>query len=167
MGPLAFGRCVLKNGSDFSILIEIQMIFHNLNCGASQFQLSQWVLVNNFFFCLFSWPLCNDHIAVNVVAFSDGDFFHWQLYDATLAPQQAGLSNCLSLCTLGLCLWDFADWTPLADPVYIVLTRWASTSSSGQNDFPDLSHPHLPFNLLLSNSASYISPQPFPPRQPL
>lgn len=44
--------------------------------------------------------------------------------------------------------------------MYIVLTRWVSTSSSGQNDFPDLSHPHLPFNLLLSNSASYISPHP-------
>lgn len=95
--------------------------------------------------------------------FSDGDFFHWLLYDAAFAPQSGGLSICLSLCTLGLCLWDFADWTPLADPVYIVLTRWASTSSSGQNDFPDLSHPHLPFNLLLSNSASYISPHPASP----
>lgn len=53
--------------------------------------------------------------------------------------------------------------------MHVVLTRWASTFSAGQNDFPDLSHPHLPFNLLLSNCASYISPPSShpPPPQPL
>lgn len=108
-----------------------------------------------FFLCHFAMII----LLLPLVTFSGGDFLHCQLYDATFSPQSGGLSKCLSLCTRGLGLWDFADWTPLADPVYIVLTRWASTSSSGQNDFPDLSHPHLPFNLLLSNSASYISPQ--------